>query len=70
MSVSFSCHCEERKKPVKQRNWIVRHRRVHHSAFSGYRPTYTDYSLVQCLNCMATGRTKARYVSELKDKVW
>lgn len=67
MSVSFSCHCEERKKPVNQRNWRVLQRNCNHSAFSGYRYTRSDYSSVVCLTCGVEGRTKAAYVDNLKD---
>ena len=67
MSVSFGCHCAERKKPVEDRNWVVLCRNFRCSAFDGYRVMYSDYSEVQCLTCHATGRTKAAFVMELKD---
>jgi hypothetical protein len=67
MSVSFGCHCEERKKPVNKRNWRVTKRHYHNSAFNGYRSTYSDYSSVVCLTCCAVGRTKADFVYHLKD---
>ena len=68
MSVSFSCHCEERKKPVKKRNWVVCQRHARCSAFDGYRVRSSDYSRVKCLSCGISGRTKARYVELLKDE--
>lgn len=67
MAASFSCKCEERKKPVKERNWVVWQRHCHHSAFAGYHKTPSDYSAVKCYTCGATGRTKAAYVHNLKD---
>jgi len=66
MSVSFGCHCVERAKPVKERQWLVWTYKSHHSAFNGYRWTSSDYSLVQCTHCGAFGRTKAAYVSQLR----
>jgi len=67
MAVSFSCNCAERKKPVTERNWIVVNRECNYSAFSGYRWTPSRYSLVHCRECRALGRTKAKYVDQLKD---
>jgi len=65
MSASFHCHCEERKKPVKKRNWFVIDFRCNYSAFNGYHCTTSDYSSIQCRSCGAFGRTKAKYVDEL-----
>lgn len=62
-----ACQCDERKKPVRERAWIVYNRRCHYSAFSGYGYTPSDYSAVHCRECNATWRTKARYVDELRD---
>jgi hypothetical protein len=67
MSQGFGCKCAERKKPVKERNWIVLQRECNYSAFSGYRRTDSDYSCVYCKSCRAIGRTRARYVSVLPD---
>jgi hypothetical protein len=67
MSVSFGCKCEERKKPPEKRKWVVLQRNCHHSAFSGYHKTFSDYSTVMCKACGTTGRTKAHYVYSLKD---
>ena len=66
MSVSFSCHCEERKKPIQERNWVVINRMCNYSAFNGYHFTLSDYSAVYCKSCRVFGRTKAQYVSDLK----
>lgn len=67
MSVSFSCHCPERRKSPKKRKWRVIQRNCRCSAFDGYRQKYSDYSSVVCLACGAEGRTKARFVSALPD---
>jgi hypothetical protein len=69
MSVSFSCHCPERKKPVRERKWVVIQRNCNHSAFNGYHKTPSEYSDVYCQVCRALGRTKARYVDLLKDGI-
>lgn len=65
MSVSFGCVCEKKDK----KNWVVIHRMYNISAFES--PKYgrhpSDYSTVRCTKCGMIGRTKAQYVSELKD---
>lgn len=66
MSQGYACACDERKKPVEQRNWVVVQWRCNYSAFSGYHWTASDYSAVQCHTCRAVWRTKAHYVKELK----
>lgn len=74
MANGFNCRCGERSKPVAERNWAVTQYRCHHSAFSGYHRTPSEYSTVICLNpgCHGVGRTKAAYVDELwaLGKVW
>lgn len=67
MSVSFSCSCLERKKPINERCWVVIDRNCNYSAFNGYHWTSSDYSQVYCKACHTTGRTKANYVCELPD---
>lgn len=67
MAVSFGCKCVERRKPLKERRWVVVQRQCNHSAFSGYYWTPSEYSEVLCLNCDAIGRTKADYVFDLRD---
>jgi len=67
MAVSFGCRCGERKKPVEKRNWCVTQRYCNHSAFHGGRYTPSDYSEVYCRVCGAIGRTRAKYVDQLKD---
>ena len=65
MSISFNCHCAERKKPIADRNWTVVQHRCNHSAFNGYQYTPSDYSTVRCCACGRVGRTKAAYVYDL-----
>ena len=67
MAVHFNCKCPERKKHARDRNWFVTQRHCHHSAFSGYRRTPSEYSTVLCEGCGAVGRTKAGYVALLPD---
>lgn len=68
MATGFGCRCEERKKPVAERRWVVMQRCCNHSAFSGYRRTPSAWSSVRCLTCGAWGRTKAAYVEQLPDE--
>ena len=65
MAQSFSCKCEERKKPIQDRAWVVLAYKSRCSAFDGYRTMSSDWSEVGCLRCRARGRTKARYVGKL-----
>lgn len=69
MSVSFSCHCEERKKPIENKNWIVLVRKGNYSYFEYPKGQFhhSNYSLVFCKSCKAFGRTKAKYVELLRD---
>jgi hypothetical protein len=67
MSVSFGCHCAERRKPPEQRQWVVLTRRGNNSAFNGYRFESSAYSEVYCQNCGAMGRTKGAFVDQLRD---
>lgn len=67
--ISFGCKCEERKKPVEERNWKVIHRHCNYSYFEypkGQQHS-SEYSEVICLSCNACGRTKAKYVDDLED---
>jgi hypothetical protein len=66
MSSPFNCKCPERKKPVLDRDWVIEQDRCNHSAFDGYRWTPSDYSTVRCLSCGRVGRTKAKYVLDLR----
>lgn len=67
MSVSFSCHCAERKKPVAKRRWRVIQRKCNHSRFNGSRYTPSAYSSLVCLSCGVVGRTNAKYVDKIED---
>lgn len=53
----MACKCRPRNI------WIINYM-CHYSAFSGGRKTWSDYSLVQCLYCGETWRTKAAYVDD------
>ena len=48
-----------------ERTWVIVRWRCNYSAFNGYRHTPSDYSLVACLKCERSWRTKAAYVSTL-----
>lgn len=63
----MSCQCPEKSKPAAERNWVVTQRNCNHSAFNGYHYTPSDYSSIRCLSCGAVWRTKAGYVSALRD---
>lgn len=49
--------------------WVVVQRNYNQSAFSGYKKTHSEYSLVRCQvgGCRSAWRTKAAYVSDLPD---
>jgi len=66
MSGGVPCNCEQRKKPIDQRDWLVTAYRNNTSAFNGYRRTSSDYSEVRCMQCRGIWRTKAAYVERLK----
>lgn len=53
------CRCGQREK------WRVVQYHCNYSAFSGYRYTPSDYSLITCDGCGAYWRTKAKYVETL-----
>lgn len=67
MSGGYSCKCPERSEPISVRRWYVLDRNCNHSAFNGYQRTLSDYSCVQCHLCGSHWRTKADYVSKLRD---
>jgi len=69
MSQGVSCKCPESKKPVGERRWVVIQRNCNHSAFNGYRQTFSDYSSVTCHVCAVIWRTKASYVNRLPNGV-
>ena len=70
MSVSFNCHCAERRKPIQERNWEVWQRLCNYSYFEKPRGSrhLSIYSTVYCKSCQALGRTKAKYVNSIPDK--
>lgn len=61
-STKHGCTC-----PISPRSsWVVVHWRCNYSAFNGYRHTISNYSLVSCLKCHRSWRTKAAYVNSLQ----
>lgn len=67
MSSGPSCQCEERRKPIEQREWYVYARNHNRSAFSGYHYTLSDYSAIGCRACGARWRSKSAYVRRIPD---
>lgn len=65
MSQGIACTCPERKKPVKERAWMVTQRNQRCSAFDGYQRMCSDYSAVRCRACGRAWRTKAKFVDYL-----
>lgn len=59
--------CVERTKPLNARAWEVVRRNHTRSAFNGYRWAHSDYSDLKCRTCRSYWRTKAKYVSQIKD---
>jgi hypothetical protein len=49
------------------RLWRVLQRECNHSSFSGGHYTSSEWSAVACLRCGAVWRTRAAYVSQLRD---
>ncbi len=68
MSAHVSCSCGRKKGD--HTDLVVTQRNCHHSAFSGYHATYSEYSTVQCTRpgCFGIWRSKASYVDSLPDK--
>ena len=68
MSGGKYCMCQEKEKPISERNWEVTMLKCNYSYFKapkgGRKPS--DYSQVTCNNCNMTWRTKANYVFDLK----
>ncbi len=56
---------ESCKVAAHKKDWVVVHRMCNYSAFSGYKWTPSDYSLVSCPKCRRSWRTKASYVNDL-----
>lgn len=70
MSAGTACTDSARHRKY----WRVVQRQCNHSAFNGYRRTYSDYSTVICMapaairgTCAGAWRTKAAYVTALPD---
>ena len=70
MSASFNCKCPERSKPIDERNWVVYQYKWNSGAFVAGNGEPSDYSTVCCLSCNGIGRTKAKYVDQLRQVSW
>ena len=57
-----ACQCSERRRPIRDRRWVIVEYRCNYSAFSGYSYARSDYSALHCQACDADWRTKAAYV--------
>ncbi len=66
MANHFDCKCPERSKPVRDRAWVITEYRWTSGAFSPKGGEPSDYSQVWCIECGRTGRTKSKYVEEIK----
>ena len=60
MSFAGACKGKDHRHVVIQRNQNT-------SAFNGYRPTWSAYSEVRCVETRALWRTKGAYVDDLPD---
>jgi hypothetical protein len=69
-AISARLHAEQVVPCMREHRgtWVVVHRKCNFSAFSGYRRTPSDYSLVLCTACGRRWRTKALYVDTLPDQ--
>lgn len=63
-----ACTCDESTRAPRYRRWLVVRRNSRCSAFEGYRHAWSPYSDVRCEKCGAYWRTKAKFVSLLKDE--
>lgn len=61
------CKCDESTRAVKYRAWRVHQRYHNNSSFERGGYAASDWSSVFCLKCRRIWRTKATYVSQLKD---
>jgi len=52
-----------------RQSWRVMQRQCNHSAFNGYRLTYSEYSTLICMapGCTGCWRTRAAYVGAIPD---
>lgn len=62
MSGGWAC-----KDKTHRAQWQVTQRHCNHSAFNGYRRTYSAWSAVRCPECHAIWRTKGAFVNTLPD---
>lgn len=72
-----ACRCGERARPFaidlspgsneRPRQWFVLRRNESYSAFNGYRHQWSDFSTIECRVCGGWWKTKAKWVSLLRD---
>jgi hypothetical protein len=63
-----SCKCSEKKKPIKERGWVVTERQSCDGKPSKLSTVFCYSCLaVCCYSCLAVWRTKAAYVRKLSN---
>lgn len=67
MSSGRSCSCKTTPKSERMKHWAVLQRNCNHSAFNGYKWTFSQYSSITCYKCKHVWRTKSDYVHTLPD---
>jgi len=65
MGVHFNCRCEERRKPVPERDWTVSNYHWNNGAFTPQGGQASNWSTVICNKCGAAGRSQSNYVEEV-----
>ncbi len=67
MSGHTKCECGRKRNDHE--DLVVIARNENHSAFNGYKRTWSEYSHVRCTRpgCYGDWRTKAKYVDHLPD---
>lgn len=65
MSKGIACSCSG---PIEDRlkNWRIIQFKCNHSAFNGWKKTYSEYSSFRCMVCTNIWRSKSDYVFKVK----
>lgn len=66
MATHFNCVCEERKKQIHDRAWVITEYKWNSGAFVSGGGEYSDWSSILCLECGSSGRSKSKYVDKLE----